>query len=41
MSEVLSLQEAFDNTPDEEKASYWSVALCHKSYKSYVVCFVK
>ncbi|WP_284690961.1 hypothetical protein [Propioniciclava coleopterorum] len=41
MADILSLQEAYDQTPDEEKASRWSIAVCHKSYKSLVACFVK
>ncbi|MFT4297076.1 MAG: hypothetical protein QM582_16870 [Micropruina sp.] len=41
MADILSLQDAFDNTPEEEKASNWSILACHKSYKSFVACFVK
>ncbi|WP_269778948.1 hypothetical protein [Propioniciclava soli] len=41
MADVIDLQEAWDNTPQEEKASNYSLALCHKSYKSWVACWVK
>lgn len=41
MAEVIDLQAAYDNTPEEEKASKYSIAICRSSYKSFVVCFVK
>lgn len=41
MAEILNLQDAYDNTPDEEKASRWSIAACRNSYVSLVACWVK
>lgn len=41
MADILSLQEAYDQTPEEEKASRYSLAICNRSYKSLIVCFVK
>lgn len=41
MAEILDLQGSYDATPEEEKASRLSIAVCRNSYASYVVCFVK
>lgn len=41
MADILILQGADDQTPEEEKASRWSLAACRNSYKSLVACFDK
>ncbi|WP_261795310.1 hypothetical protein [Nigerium massiliense] len=41
MADVIDLQAAYEETPDEEKASAYSVAACHNSYRSFVLCWVK
>lgn len=41
MSDVIGLQAEMDATPEEEKASRISVAICRNSYRSIAVCFVK
>lgn len=41
VSNVLKLQETVEETPAEMKKSKVSIAVCHKSKKSYFACFVK
>ena len=41
MSNVLKLQGAAAEAPADTKKSKVSIAVCHKSKKSYFACFVK
>lgn len=41
MANILDMQGGNEETPDEEKGSYWSLAACRNSYRSYVACLVK